>query len=225
MAATPNSGASATPAASAAHPADQVDSDVCGPHGAAHRSTPMGPDPKAELTPHERGIFAVEQEFARMVAGARRSMRMRATMMHPDLLPFDFKVVGALWHHDQAATEVQGLTSREIAELLASDKSMVSRSLKRLDEVGFIRREADPRDARLQRIHPTTEAADSYRETGREQRREVQERLRTWDISQVEQLAQLLLKLNGPWPDPTGVEMSVDPPTAAPEPPTEAGTR
>lgn len=198
-----------------------VGDHACGPAGATHRSTPLGADPKAELTPHERGIFAVEQEFARMVAGARRAMRKRATMMHPDLLPFDFKMVGALWHHDQAADEVQGLTSRELAELLASDKSMVSRSLKRLDKVGFIRREPDPRDARVQRIHPTAEAAQRYSDTGREQRREVQERLRTWDISQVEQLAQLLLKLNGPWPEPTGVGMPVDPPNAAPATGTE----
>lgn len=190
---------------------------VCGPQGAAHRSTPAECDSPSELTPHERGIFAVEQEFARMVAGARRSMRKRATMMHPDLLPFDFKTVGALWHHDQQATDGQGLTSRELAELLLSDKSMVSRSLKRLDDIGFIRRETDPEDARVQRIHPTPEAANRYRETGREQRREVQERLRTWDISQVEQLAQLLQKLNGPWPDSTAVEVPVEPPNAGTE--------
>lgn len=172
-------------------------------------------DPHGELTEHERSIFAVEQEFARMVSGARRAMRGRAIMMHPDLLPFDFKVVGALWHHDPESTGQLGLTSRELTELLASDKSMISRSLKRLDEIGFIVRETDPQDARVQRIHLTDEAATKYRETGKEQRRVVQDRLRTWDLEQVQQLGQLLLKLNGPWPECANAGFPVAPPNAA----------
>ncbi|WP_394160822.1 MarR family winged helix-turn-helix transcriptional regulator [Galactobacter valiniphilus] len=164
-----------------------------------------------QLSEHDRSILAVEQEFARMVAGARRSMRARAVAMDPSLLPFDFKVVGALWHHDAHLPEHRGVTSRELTDLLETDKSMVSRSIKRLEEIGFVLREQDPHDARAQLIRLSSEAAERYAATSHKQRMEVQERLRSWNVEQVQQLAQLLLKLNGPRPDEPTVNVPVSP--------------
>ncbi len=164
-----------------------------------------------QLSEHDRSILAVEQEFARMVAGARRSMRARAVAMDPSLLPFDFKVVGALWHHDAHLPEHRGVTSRELTDMLETDKSMVSRSVKRLEEIGFVLREPDPADARAQLIRLSAEAAERYAATSHKQRMEVQERLRSWNTDQVQQLAQLLLKLNGPRPDEPAVNVPVSP--------------
>lgn len=195
--------------------ASEADPSVCGPSGVP----PLGPpglfDEHAELTVHERSILAVEQEFARMVAGARRAMRARATAMDPSLLPFDFKVIGALWHHDTHDHSVPGVTAKELVDMLETDKSMVSRSLKRLEEIGFVQREQDPRDARAQLIRLTSAAADAYESTSRTQRAVVQERLRSWSTEQVQQLAQLLLKLNGPRPEDFAMDLSGEQPTTS----------
>ncbi|MDR2256504.1 MAG: MarR family winged helix-turn-helix transcriptional regulator [Arthrobacter sp.] len=186
---------------SAADPSGTPLNPECAPtHGRALGGI-MAADGCADLSEHDRSILAVEQEFARMVAGARRAMRARATAMDPSLLPFDFKVVGALWHHDAHLPEHRGVTSRELTDMLETDKSMVSRSIKRLEEIGFVLREQDPADARAQLIRLTPEAADSYAATNHKQRMEVQARLRTWNVEQVKQLGQLLLKLNGPRPE------------------------
>lgn len=171
----------------------------CGPGAAGLQGlNAAGECSDLDLSDQERSILAVEQEFSRMVAGARRAMRSRASAMDASLLPYDFKVIGALWHHGTHNDDRPGMTASELTVSLDTDKSMVSRSIKRLHDIGFVRREADPSDARSQRIHLTEEAARRFRASGREQRLVVQERLRSWDQEQVEQLAQLLHKLNGP---------------------------
>jgi|GEM_PF-2060521 len=184
-----------------------------GAGGPQQRPTPgaghvVNPD-DASLSDHERAILAVEQEFSRMVTGARKAMRNRAAAMDPSLLPFDYKVIGTIWHHGPMVPERLGLTASELTCLLETDKSMISRSVKRLEETGFVTREQDPQDARAQLIRLTRQASERYAESGMNDRMAVQERLLDWSTEQVQALAQLLNKLNGPSPEGGGVSLPV----------------
>lgn len=170
----------------------------CGPTGAAAGIPPVA---DGEETDHEHWKNAVEEEFTRMVVVARNAMRDRAAALDPSLLPYDFKVFTTLWHHQARGAEQPGLTSREITALLESDKSMVSRSLKRLEEIDFVQRTTDPHDARAQRISITERGCSRYRDAGSAGRHDLREQLRNWDQEQLRALAELLHKLNGPLPD------------------------
>lgn len=137
-----------------------------------------------------------------MVAGARHAIKERARTLDPRLFPFDYKIVAAIWHRD-AATQAgaeegtdPGLTAKELVDALETDKSMVSRAVKRLEEFGFLVRTPDPQDARVQRLHLSEEGARRYHEGSKSQRKVVRDRLRTWNLEHVEQLAGLLHRLN-----------------------------
>jgi len=155
-------------------------------------------DPSAEdASPeHERAQVAVEEEFARMVVQVRQSVRERAAALDPSLVPFDFKVFTALWHTQAKPEGRLGLTSTELTALLESDKSMVSRSLKRLEALELLQRTADPTDARAQRITLTELGCKRYREAGPAGKHDLRSKLVTFSIEDLTELARLLHLLN-----------------------------
>mgnify|MGYP006300305881 FL=1 len=65
-----------------------------------------------------------------------------------DITADQFRVLAVIWHHS-------GLTQQELSCMLMQEKTSVSRLLTGLERRGFIRREPDPGDRRLRRIHLT----------------------------------------------------------------------
>ncbi|WP_291278292.1 MarR family transcriptional regulator [Galactobacter sp.] len=178
---------------------DPLDGDrPGGPH--------LGQDPhdllkEAGLTGLERSLNTVEQEFSRLVIGAREAIRKRAESLDPSLFPFDFKTMNALWHHAVRLPDTPSLTGKELADLLAVDKSVVSRSVKRLEECGLVARTVSTEDARVQLIHITRDGYHRFKRTAEDVPTIMLERLRTWDVESLDQLAELLHRINGPLPD------------------------
>lgn len=155
----------------------------------------------AELTEHERALNDVEQEFSRMVVGARQGVLDRTALLDPSLLPFDFKTLNALWHHAVRVPDTPSMTSSDLRDLLATDKSMVSRSVKRLEECGFLSRDTDPEDARVQLLSITRTGYERFKKVAVESPSTVSSRLKQWDLDSLDQLAGLLHRINGPLPD------------------------
>jgi len=136
-------------------------------------------------------IAGVEHEFARLVIGARGWMRSRAAAIDPALLPFDVKILAVL---ERSGALQQG----RLAELLAADKSMVSRSAKRLTSLGLAAQLPDPTDRRAFLLGLTEEGSRRFQEANREEREVFTSKLMGWEPDELRRLADLLGKLNGP---------------------------
>jgi DNA-binding MarR family transcriptional regulator len=136
-------------------------------------------------------IADVEHEFSRLVIGARSWIRSRAAAIDPALLPFDFKILAVL---DRSGALQQG----RLAELLAADKSMVSRSAKRLVGLGLAAQMPDPEDRRAFLLGLTDEGSRRFQEASREEREVFTSKLMGWEPDELRRLADLLGKLNGP---------------------------
>lgn len=134
-------------------------------------------------------IGDVEHEFSLMFNRVRGVMRERAEQVHPELQPLGYKVLSAL---------VRGgrMHAGAIGELLMTDKSTISRTVKQLEKLGLVVREADPADGRATYLAPTpigVEKVTRVREDNEEQWRS---RLSEWDLADLQRLAELLAKVN-----------------------------
>lgn len=162
---------------------------------------PEHPNAGNDLTDQERALNNVEQEFSRIVIHAREAMRQRVESLDPSLYPFDVKTIGALWHHAVRRQESPSLTGTELTDLLAVDKSVVSRSVKRLEKCGLVKRTVSSEDARVQLIHITRDGYHRYKQASIDVPTLTTARMRTWDVASLDQLAALLHRINGPLPD------------------------
>jgi DNA-binding MarR family transcriptional regulator len=136
-------------------------------------------------------IADVEHEFSRLVIGARTWIRSRAAVIDPALLPFDFKILAVL---DRSGALQQG----RLAELLAADKSMVSRSAKRLVGLGLAAQVPDPQDRRAFLLGLTDEGMRRFRAANQDEREVFTSKLMGWEPDELRRLADLLGKLNDP---------------------------
>ena len=137
----------------------------------------------------DRAIQDVEQQFRLIFAGARASLLDHAKRIHPELQPAGYKVVDLLVRHGP-------LHAGEVARLLVSDKSLISRTVKQLAELQLVTRQLDPRDGRAWLLEATTDARRRVENLASADQQLLYERMRGWTTDQVVQLAELLTKLN-----------------------------
>jgi DNA-binding MarR family transcriptional regulator len=98
----------------------------------------------------------------------------------------------ALWR----IVEEGPMRSTALAKLIGIDLSVVSRQVKFLEEVGFVRRQPDPLDARAALVS-ATESGQSALELSRSKRTEVlDEVLEDWSQQDRDELVRLLGRFN-----------------------------
>ncbi|MBG6237204.1 DNA-binding MarR family transcriptional regulator [Mycetocola sp. CAN_C7] len=134
-------------------------------------------------------IGDVEHEFGLIFNRVRGLMRDRAEQVHPDLQPLGYKVLTTLVRSGR-------LHAGAIGELLMTDKSTISRTVKQLEELGLVVREADPADGRATYLAASEDGArrvEWIRADGMERWRS---RLGEWETADLTRLAELLAKLN-----------------------------
>jgi DNA-binding MarR family transcriptional regulator len=134
-------------------------------------------------------LTEVERQFTMMLYRGRAGFRRRAAALHPNLQIFDLKLLGTL-------NQLGPMPQADLAARLDIDKAAVSRSVKRLTELGFVNREPDPNDGRAYLLRPSAEGAARYQEVSQRDRQVILERLAQWDRGEVRRLADLLAKLN-----------------------------
>jgi DNA-binding MarR family transcriptional regulator len=134
-------------------------------------------------------IASVEEQLRLLFVRARAVWKEAAEAVHPDLQPIGYKILSAVVHRGRAH-------ARTIAEVLENDKSVVSRQVKHLEELGLVVSVPDPDDGRARFIEPTPVAVASVgeRRSGLQQRFHAQ--LSTWPSDDVARLATLLARLN-----------------------------
>lgn len=137
----------------------------------------------------DTAIGDVEHEFSLIFNRVRGLMRERAEQVHPDLQPLGYKVLSAL---------VRGgrMHAGTIGELLMTDKSTISRTVKQLEELGLVVREADPEDGRATYLAASEVGAERVTRIKTRGQEAWRSRLAEWDTADLARLTELLAKLN-----------------------------
>jgi len=137
----------------------------------------------------DTAIGDVEHGFSLIFNRVRGLMRERAEQVHPDLQPLGYKVLGTL---------VRGgrMHAGTIGELLGTDKSTISRTVKQLEELGLVVREADPEDGRATYLAASPVGVERVTRVRAVNEEKWRSRLSEWDIADIERLAELLARVN-----------------------------
>ena len=136
----------------------------------------------------EASIAAVEDEFGRLFNRARTQWRLAAARVHPDLQPTGYKVIATLVTRGPSH-------AGSIAEELLIDKSLLSRQLRQLEELGLTESRVDEHDARSRVIAATPLAIEKVGKVKAENRAAMRDRLHEWEPSEIALFAKLLGRL------------------------------
>lgn len=132
---------------------------------------------------------ALEHEFARFFARAKGMWRESAAAVHPDLQPVGYKLL-ALLHRDGP------MSAGELAARTETDKSVVSRQLRFLDEHGLVEGVPDPDDGRRRIIAASADASARLDALHREAAERRYSWLGAWPEGRLDLLTELLRDLN-----------------------------
>lgn len=93
-------------------------------------------------------VRALEAEFGELINRVRRLLADNAERMSPGLLPGAYKTFTTIVRRER-------VTLSALADSLLSDKGQVSRTVRELEQLGFIERTPDPADGRSSLLSPT----------------------------------------------------------------------
>lgn len=91
--------------------------------------------------------------------------------------------------------ENPGLTQYELIQLVEIDKTTMSRALKKLLDMGYIRKEIDLENKNFKKLFPTDRAIGIQKEIAQIESQYVDDRLADLSASEREELAMILLKI------------------------------
>ena len=131
----------------------------------------------------------VEQELAILLRRARAYSEDVAREMHPELHGASYALLARL--QDCGATRAS-----ELSTYFGIDKAAVSRQLRLLEELGFVRREPDPTDGRAQQLALTASGRKRLTQARGARRRLMRAQLEQWDPEDVAVLGELMGRFN-----------------------------
>lgn len=144
---------------------------------------------EAERSATDAAIAAVEEQFALLFNQVSTQMRDRAAAVHPDLQPLGYKLLTTM-------VRTGPIHAGGLAELLGTDKSVISRQTRVLEDLGFIERRTDPTDRRASFLEATPAAIERVNEVRAADQAKLYRSLRQWDDHDLHRLAELLERLN-----------------------------
>lgn len=148
----------------------------------------MTAEPGATPAEIERKLDLLENQFGALFDTIRQRLRTRSTAIDPTLQPAGYRALMALAQLGPTSPTV-------IAEALGFDKSVLSRQLHQLGELGLVTREPDAKDGRAVVITLTPTALARIEAANAEDRDLFRSRLGTWDAEDLDTLIRLLAKL------------------------------
>ncbi|WP_228387480.1 MULTISPECIES: MarR family winged helix-turn-helix transcriptional regulator [unclassified Nocardioides] len=134
-------------------------------------------------------VGEIEAQFTRMAAASRRRLREHASSVHPDLTPLGFALLTASQHLGRCPQSA-------LVQRMQADKGAVSRAVAQLEHFGLIRREADPADRRSQLLELTPAGRAALAGVDSRSRELLHGQLEGWTLAEVQQLRDLLTRLN-----------------------------
>ncbi|MFP3467402.1 MarR family winged helix-turn-helix transcriptional regulator [Leifsonia sp. SIMBA_070] len=137
----------------------------------------------------DAAISDVEEQFTRLFNQVGTAMRDRAERIHPDLQPGGYKLLTTIVRSGP-------IHAGALAAMLYTDKSVISRQLRLLEDMGFVERQEDPSDRRASFIAATPAAVEKVNEVRAADQATLYRSLRRWGEDDVRRLADLLARLN-----------------------------
>jgi DNA-binding MarR family transcriptional regulator len=131
----------------------------------------------------------VERELAVLLRRARAWNREVATVVHPDLQPTAYALLGRV-------DELGSARAIDLSDYFGIDKGAVSRQVALLERVGLVAREPDPVDGRAQLLIVTSEGRKRLSLARGGRRQLVREQLDRWPEEDVATFAALLGRFN-----------------------------
>jgi DNA-binding MarR family transcriptional regulator len=131
----------------------------------------------------------VERELGLFLRRAHASSSAVAARVHPDLDAGAYPLLVRIDHSP-------GVRSSELAQHVGVGRATISRQVRRLEELGLIRRRPDPEDSRGQLLELTAEGARRLAEAQEARRAWLRAALGTWTDDDVASLATHLERLN-----------------------------
>lgn len=139
----------------------------------------------------ERLFDEVEHHLVVVVRRARATWKEAAASIHPDLQPVGYKVLSTIAKLGQT-------NAITLAELLETDKSVVSRQVRMLEQSGLVATRADARDGRARVLTATPMALERLQAVKDHQQARLRNLLRTRSASEIRSFADVLRVLSEP---------------------------
>ena len=137
----------------------------------------------------DEAIATVEEQLSLLFGRARTIWKDAAAQIHPELQPVGYKVLGAIVRLGETNAYV-------LAQVLDTDKSIVSRQVRMLEDAGLVSSRSDDRDGRARLLAATPTAIDKVRAARSVQQERLRELLRTRPVDDVRAFAGMLQLLN-----------------------------
>lgn len=142
----------------------------------------------APRTASDDEIASVEEQLRLLFVRVRAVWKEAAAAVHPELQPVGYKILSAIVRRGP-------MHAGAIAAELEIDKSVVSRQIRHLQQLGLAVGVTDPNDGRARFIQPTPQAVESVGLKSSRMQRQLYGKLRDWAADDVEDLARLLARL------------------------------
>lgn len=144
----------------------------------------------AEISPERAAaLHALEAEFGELFSRVRRLYVANAERVAPGLSPGAYRLLALIVRCEQA-------TASALAERTLSDKSLVSRLLRELEQHGLIHRTPDPRDGRSSLVSATARGTERLTEARRHDDERLIRSLDAWELGEIHELTRLLHALS-----------------------------
>ncbi|WP_353829135.1 MarR family winged helix-turn-helix transcriptional regulator [Agromyces sp. SYSU T0242] len=133
----------------------------------------------------DEAIALVEEQFGVMFNRIRTVWKQSAEQVHPDLQPAGYKLLSAI-------VRLGPTNAHVLAEHLDMDKSVVSRQVRALEEIGLVTSRPDERDGRLRLLAATAEAEERIRAVREANQSRLRAALRDHPADDLRRFAELL---------------------------------
>lgn len=130
-------------------------------------------------------VRALESEFGELLNRIRRLLADNAERMSPGLLPGAYKTFTTIVRRERVTLSV-------LAETLMADKGQVSRTVRELEELGFVQRTPDPADGRSSLLSATPRGLERLAIARAPQEHGLISALDAWSIDDIQHLTRLL---------------------------------
>jgi DNA-binding MarR family transcriptional regulator len=130
----------------------------------------------------------LEERIAAVAARTRVRLRDTARDIHPSLPPYGVLFLCHLDQHGQ-------MTVGALAARLSADRSVVSRQIRQLEELGLVRLRTDPADRRNRIIALTRKAEERLTALGLAGTLWMESRLSSWETADLAHLVSYLGRL------------------------------
>lgn len=144
------------------------------------------------MTPTEHrsdALRRLEQEVAVLVRRVRRVIGERARLVHPELQPASYLMLGYIRDHGP-------LRASALCTVFDLDKGAVSRQVQHLMDLALVERAPDPDDGRATLLTASEEGVRRMADVSHHRRKLLDERLGDWSADELADFAGSLARYN-----------------------------